>query len=512
MIIELLALLGLLCFLAYRWIAKHFGKWEKEGVVHDKPSWPFGTHNLMAKHLHDCGAEDYKKWKIDGGHKFHGWYLFGKPTLSINDPELLKLILVKDFNHFVDRNEVHTTRSFQTGGKLDKLWGLGMDNAVGEHWKGMRSSFTPIFTSGKMKLMLKFINSTSTIMTEFIEKKAKIGEEFDLKDVFGRYSLDGLAACAFGVDTNSFQEEEEPPFVKSAKLMFQNDTATILGFVLKFIPGFSRFCEMFNINLIQPKATTNLTNIIRSSLNARKKTEVRRNDLVDMMLDILKEEQSNHVLTEDEIISNCLILLTAGYDTTGMTLSYLTYALSKNPDVQDRLKEEVDMAFDDNSGELPDYTVIQGLPYLDMVIHETLRFFNPVGLNTRSCTADWRIPETDITIRKDDFISFSIMGLHRDPEYWSHPEEFYPEHFSKEEKATRNPYVYQAFGGGQRNCIGMRFAMLEAKVAMLQIMRKFTFLPGTKTLEPVINNLDVGAVLGWVKGGVWAKVQWRRGS
>ena len=87
-------------------------------------------------------------------------------------------------------------------------------------------------------------------------------------------------------------------------------------------------------------------------------------------------------------------------------------------------------------------------------------------------------------------MSFSVEGLHRDPAHWSHPEEFYPEHFSKEEKATRSPYAFQAFGQGTychrydfhnvlifvegpRNCIGMRFALLEAKVALLAVCRRF---------------------------------------
>merc|ERR1719190_329055 len=187
-----------------------------------------------------------------------------------------------------------------------------------------------------------------------------------------------------------------------------------------------------------------------------------------------------------------------------MTLTYLAYAMSKNPEIQQKLQEEVDQAFEDNNGEMPDYNVIQSLPYIDMVVHETLRKFNPVSLNTRSCTQDYRIPGTDITLKKDDLISFSPKGLHEDPEHFSHPDEFWPEHFSKEEKAARNPYAFQAFGQGPRSCIGMRFALLEAKVAVLTVLRKFTFTPGTKTQVPLV--LDAENQLAWAKGGLWAKV------
>ena len=53
-----------------------------------------------------------------------------------------------------------------------------------------------------------------------------------------------------------------------------------------------------------------------------------------------------------------------------------------------------------------------------------------------------------VTLKAGDLLSFSVSGLHRDPAHWSHPEEFYPEHFSKEEKASRSPYAFQAFGQG----------------------------------------------------------------
>merc|ERR1719309_321718 len=108
-----------------------------------------------------------------------------------------------------------------------------------------------------------------------------------------------------------------------------------------------------------------------------------------------------------------------------MTLSYLAYAMAKNPEVQEKLQAEIDQALEDNNGELPDYNTIQSLPYLDMVLNETLRMYSPVGLNTRSCTQDYKLPGTDITVKKDDFITFSVAGLHHDSEHFSHPEEFW---------------------------------------------------------------------------------------
>merc|ERR1719341_2047052 len=224
-------------------------------------------------------------------------------------------------------------------------------------------------------------------------------------------------------------------------------------------------------------------------------------------MELSYNKKSKHSLDELSVVATALILLIAGYDTTGMTLSFLAYEMSKNPEVQKKLQEEIDQAFDESEGELPDYSVIQSLSYLDMVIHETLRIHSPVGLNTRVATKDYKLPGTDIVIKEHEMLSWNARALHRDPEHWTNPDEFYPEHFSKEAKANRSPYAFQAFGQGPRACIGMRFALLEAKVAVLSVLRKFSFKPGTKTLEPLV--LDAGSALAWAKGGLWARVEMR---
>ena len=99
---------------------------------------------------------------------------------------------------------------------------------------------------------------------------------------------------------------------------------------------------------------------------------------------------------EDVVVATSMILMMAGYDTTATLLSYTCYALSKNPEVQTKLQEEVDEAFAGAEDEFPDYSVIQGLPYLDMVVHETLRMYSPVPLNNREATVDYPIPGTEV--------------------------------------------------------------------------------------------------------------------
>jgi len=514
--------------LFYAYITKKFNKFEKLGIPYEKGHFPCGSFNLLrpdVTHMYEHLAELHKK---HAGKKYTGWFLFGQPVLNIQDPELLRQIMVKDFNSFVERTGYDST-VFRDGGRYDKIWGKMLTSLKGEEWKLVRSTFSPIFTSGKMKGMLGFVKTTSDNLVKELDKFADKEEEIEVKKIFGCYTMDGLASAAFGMDINSFEEGGNSVFIKYMEALFKISAIESILLVLKVtVPGMASLLEGLNINIWKKKETKFFYEVILSTIKMRREgKQERRNDLVDLMMDSIKQDlkvveeeedqyekdmklqpvKKTKSVDEDVVVATSMILMMAGYDTTATLLSYTSYALSKNPEVQTKLQEEVDEAFAGAENEFPDYSVIQGLPYLDMVVHETLRMYSPVPLNNREATVDYHIPGTEVTLKAGDLLSFSVSGLHRDPAHWSHPEEFYPEHFSKEEKATRSPYAFQAFGQGPRNCIGMRFALLEAKVALLAVCRRFTFQAGTKTKEPL--RQDPNSQIAWPKGGIWVHMQRR---
>lgn len=95
-----------------------------------------------------------------------------------------------------------------------------------------------------------------------------------------------------------------------------------------------------------------------------------------------------------------------------------------------------------------------GLPYLDMIISETLRKYPPIGYQERVSAADYELPGSDIVIAKGTPVFASITGFHHDPNYFPDPEKFDPERFSSENKQTLPSHAYMPFGKGPRNCIG----------------------------------------------------------
>jgi len=522
--VEILLAVIVIFIAVYRYITKNFGKWEKLGVPYIKGTFPFGSCNVFGStHLDILTENLHEKFKNE---KYFGIFMFGKPLLNINDPELLKQIQVKDFDHFVDRISPELNRKFFGGGDIDQVWVRQLTSLSGEEWKDVRGAFTPIFTSGKMKTMMKFIHHVSQDLLNKFSKLSELKDEFECKSVFGKFSIDALASAAYGVDGESFRNKNSV-FVKHAEAIF--NTGSVKNQIwtgLRMIPGFTSMLELFKIDTNAPEATKFYRDIVLQSIKLRKQTNERRNDLIDLMLDAIKDEKQHQEEAEDQyekdmklshtrkkqlnefdIVATAFVLLVAGYDTTGINLSYMAYELANNQDIQSRLQDEIDQAFEDAGDKFPDYNAIQSIEYLDMVIHETLRLHPPVGNNFRNTEKDWKLPNSDIVLKKGDAIIYNARFLHKRPDCWSHPNEFYPEHFSKEEKSARHQYAFQAFGQGPRACIGMRFSLLETKVAMMSVLRQFSFKPGTKTMTPLV--MDHENELCYPKGGLWINIERR---
>lgn len=170
-------------------------------------------------------------------------------------------------------------------------------------------------------------------------------------------------------------------------------------------------------------------------------------------------------------------------------MSYCIYALVTNPEVQARLYQEVkEAAADDPS---LSYNTVMKLPYLDAVLSETLRMYPPAMSINREAMTDYHIPEYNVTVEKGHGVVIPIRAMHYCPEYFPEPERFRPDRFLPENREREViPYTYLPFGGGPRNCVGMRFALAEAKLGLAEMVSRFEFKPCPQTpskLDPLLS-------------------------
>ncbi|XP_072609187.1 cytochrome P450 3A12-like isoform X4 [Vulpes vulpes] len=182
-------------------------------------------------------------------------------------------------------------------------------------------------------------------------------------------------------------------------------------------------------------------------------------------------------LSDLELVAQSIIFIFAGSDTTSSCLSFLMYELATHPDVQQKLQEEIDATFPNKAA--PTYEALIQMEYLDMVLNETLRLYSIAGRLERVCKKDVEI--SGVFIPKGTVVMVPTFILHRDQNLWPEPEEFRPERFSRKNKDSINPYTYLPFGTGPRNCIGMRFAIMNMKLALVRVLQNFSFKPCKET-------------------------------
>lgn len=169
-------------------------------------------------------------------------------------------------------------------------------------------------------------------------------------------------------------------------------------------------------------------------------------------------------------------------------MSFMAHELAINPDIQKQLREEVDEVREQLGNKPVTYEALQNMKYLDMVVSETLRKWPPVIAIDRHCTKSYVMETSEgkkVQLNPGDGLWFPIHSLHHDPQYYPNPGKFDPERFSEENKGNINPNTYLPFGIGPRNCIGSRFALMEAKAIYFHLLSSFIIEPSPKTQNPI---------------------------
>lgn len=104
---------------------------------------------------------------------------------------------------------------------------------------------------------------------------------------------------------------------------------------------------------------------------------------------------------------------------------------------------------------------------------------------TRGAQNDYAVPGTKFVIEKGTQVWVPAYAIQNDPEYYPKPEKFDPERFSPEQVANRDTALWLPFGEGPRNCIGLRFGMMQTRVGLVTLLNNFEFSPSSKTTIPL---------------------------
>lgn len=492
--------------------------WKRHNIAEDTGYFPFGSQSswdafIKKRTFIELANDAYNKFP---GERFVGSYDFlGRKVLVVRDPDLIKQVLVKDFDVFSERQE-EGGGMFVKKSKNNQYLANMLTELRGKEWKKTRASLTPIFTSGKLKAMVPMIHKVADNCDDYLE--GQIGKDIDAKELIKTFALDVIVSTGFGFELDSFKDEKNA-FKHNADLMIGTniDFRTLMLFFLFLCAP--KLLRLLDLPFLNKEATFFFANVVLQEMKERKNKGTRRNDLIDLVTETFAKENEKYlnegdpskVISDEEIedivIANSLLLFLAGFDTVSSTAGLILLMLAKNQDVQETLYEEISSTVKKHGNEKIDYAAVMGMDYMDKVFLESQRFY-PLTHLERSCGRDYKVPGTDVIIPKDTIVRIPVPAIVKDEAYYNNPEKFDPENYNEENKAKRHPYVTGGFGHGPRNCIAIRFATLEVKIAIARIVNKFKILPCDKTVNELIPDPNSRSFL--PKGGIWFTVEKRQ--
>nr|CAD7569190.1 unnamed protein product [Timema californicum] len=477
----------------YLYLSRHYNYWKKKGVPHLKPSPYIGNLKQLLR-IKECPGQFLASLYFKGvGKPYFGFFIFDRPALIIRDPELIKHILLKEFDHFTDR--------FVTADeKIDPMGGKNIFLIKGSRWRHLRSNLSTTFSSGKLKRMFPLIVKCAQDLRDYVGENGSPKDNLlDVKDVMARSAIDVIASCMYGIDSGALREPhgEFRKFGKNVFAFSPKRAIEMLAFF--FTPGLIRFVKgMF----FQRHSDKFLRGVFTEAVKERETGESFRNDLVDVLLSLKRkkleekeikgitkkkdtEELKTLEYTDEDLVAQAVIFFTAGFETTSITTGFALYELAMHPQVQKKLREQIGQVLDTHDGHIT-YEAIRDMKYLDMVLSETLRMYPPLPFLDRNCVKDFTIPGTDIVIEKNTPLYIPTLGMHRDPILFPEPLKFLPERFAPENKESIHRFSYLPFGEGPHMCIGMRFGLLAAKTELVHLLSSWEVVPCTETPRTMV--------------------------
>lgn len=358
--------LALLAFVLYvKWRQSY---WSRRNVPTPKYEFLLGNLRSLISNSKSTGEGNLEVYNELKKHNigYAGMYIFLRPVLVPLDPKFIKLILQKDFNYFMSHGVYHHPKDIPS---------MNLFNIEGEKWKDQRAKLTPTFTSGKMKMMFETLMEKALILDKSVERYAEKQEPFVIKEVLGRFTTDVIASCAFGIECNSLDEPDNI-FRQYGKKMLESSTKfrliarMILSWpmVAKFDLGTSKDITEF------------FTKLVKDTIKYREDNKVFRKDFMHLLIelknqgyltdnsDIKGKITSKQVLTENDIIAQCFIFFFAGFETSSTTMTFALLELSRNQNIQEKLRSEINRVLDKHGGQIT-YDAVMEMSYLDQVIN-----------------------------------------------------------------------------------------------------------------------------------------------
>lgn len=456
----LIILLTLLALLIYIFNKKQFRYWKEHGIPQLNPSFIVGDIKDLLLQKKQVGMFFESAYHKTKEYPLFGLYFSYRPIILINDQELAKTILTKDFQYFHDRG-------FFIDTNIDPLT-ANLFCLPGEKWKRMRQKTTPLFSASKLKSMLPIIQENFKLFENAVDQLLLNDSEcvIDIRDFSSKIGLSLISSIAYGLQNDCFSDPENIFRLRTLKVLEPTFTANFRFTSALFLP---KLCEKFRMGFFAKEVNEFYLDLTKRVVEYREKYNIECGDFLDLFLklrdnDFLKNNENDDSFTINDVAAHSFIFVLAGYETTTATISYCLHELAKHPEALKKVEMEINDLVDEEFS----YKKIQKLKYLDNCLNETLRKYPVIPFLNRVCRNDYQVPGTSYIIPKDTPLIIPTMAYQYDPDFWPNPKEFIPERF---DQTFEFPLL--SFGYGNRACIGKRMALIVAKCYIYDILSKY---------------------------------------
>jgi len=220
-------------------------------------------------------------------------FLIGfRPALVLRDPDLIKAVLVKDFNTFYERL-VHS--NLETDPLSQNLFLL-----KGPAWRLLRVKLSPIFTSFRLKQMFPLISACAENLTKCVDQYSTKGKPLEMKETAAKYSTDVISTCAFGIQSNCLMDPNAE-FREFGRQIFH--FSSYRSFVFMAFWMLPLAVKVMNITFFSSETTKFLKRVFWDTIREREEKNIHREDILQLLIQLKNEDAKANGVAQHNGIS-----------------------------------------------------------------------------------------------------------------------------------------------------------------------------------------------------------------